>query len=148
MIADTLDAIHSHALATGNIDQALKTQPGSAPGTGVTAAVWLGNVKTIRSSGLASASVLVVYNAQMYMPMTSDPEDEIDTTMSIALDTWMTAVIGDFQLGGNARHVDVLGSQSEGLSFDAGYASESGNEFRVLTGKIPVIINDLWSQAP
>jgi hypothetical protein len=79
--------------------------------------------------------------------MLSEPQDAIDPEMLNAVDVLFTAYNGDFDLGGEVRNIDLLGQFSNGLSAQAGYINVSGNNYRVMTITLPMVVNDAWSQA-
>jgi hypothetical protein len=138
----------SHAQATGYFEQVIAHEPKSAPGPGVTCAIWRRRTDPIRSSGLASTSVRSEFTARLYTSMLSEPQDGIDITIDDAADALFAAYSGDFELGGDARQVDLLGAYGTPLSLQFGYLDISGTKFRVGDITIPVIINDAWEQSP
>lgn len=147
-ILGIVDAAQSHAMASGHFEQVNGHEPKNAPAAGgLTAAVWADQVVTVRSSGLASASVLVVLNVRIYSSAQSEPLDAIDPTMLAAVDTLCAAYVDDFTLGGIVRQVDVLGQHGAPLGARAGYISQSGATLRVMTINLPLIVNDLWEEA-
>jgi hypothetical protein len=147
-IRTILDAVESHALASGFFSAVNGHEPKSAPQSGITCAVWVEQIGPARGgSGLASTSVRLALNVRLYTPMVSEPEDAIDPDMMTALDALMAAYSGDFELDGLVRQVDLLGAYGDPLSARAGYLTTSGAEYRVLTITLPLVVNDLWSQA-
>jgi hypothetical protein len=141
------DAMQSHALSTGLFESVNGHEPKSAPGTGLTAAVWSQRIGPApRSSGLKVTSGLVTFFLRIYQNMLMKPEDSIDPMVLDAVDTLFGAYSGDFTLGGLVRNVDLLGSSGTALSGEAGYVNQDGKLFRVVTLTIPLIINDLWVQ--
>jgi len=58
------------------------------------------------------------------------------------------AYCGDFTLGGLVRQVDIRGAHGAGLSARAGYLEQDSAVFRVFTISVPLIVNDLWKEAP
>jgi len=60
----------------------------------------------------------------------------------------MTSYAADFELGGNARNIDLLGQTGVQLSAQAGYVEIDNRLFRVMDITIPVIVNDAWAQTP
>ena len=147
-IAAILDAIVSHALASGHFERVNGHEPKSAPGNGLTAAVWAQEVGPVPAgSGLQMTSGLLVFNVRLYTPMISEPQDAIDPALLAAVDALMGAYSGDFELGGNARCVDLLGQAGTPLSARAGYLEQNKTIYRVFTITLPVIVNDAWEQA-
>lgn len=147
--AAILDAVISHAKATGRFERALTHEPKSAPGNGLSVAVWVQNLRPIPGgSGLASTSARLQLSVRLYTNMLADPQDKIDTRLLDAADALMAAYTGDFELGGLIRNVDLLGEHGDPLSADAGYLEQDRKLYRVMVITLPLIINDLWSQAP
>lgn len=145
-ISALIDAITSHASASGYFDSVNGHEPKSAPGDGLTYAVWVAEVGPARSSGLASTSARVVLTGRIYKPFLSIPADSIDPDMINALDNLLEAYSGDFTLSANARHIDLQGSDGAPLSARAGYQSIDRTVYRVIDITIPIIINDAWIQ--
>jgi hypothetical protein len=147
-IRGVLDAIQSHALASGYFDAVNGNEPKSPPDTsGLTCAVWVEQIGPARGgSGLASTSTRLGFYVRLYTGMLTEPADAIDPNLMTALDALMAAYSGDFTLAGLVREVDLLGAYGDPLGARAGYLVESGTEFRVMTITLPVIVNDLWDQ--
>lgn len=141
------DRIVSHAAATGYFDSVNAHEPRSAPGSGITAAVWLQRLRPLTSSGLASTSGAVEFVLRIYQGFLSEPLDTIDSRIMEAVDTLLTAYSGDFELGGNVRSVDLLGAYGPGLSVQAGYLTVDRTLYRIVDITIPLIVNDLWDQS-
>lgn len=143
-----IDALTSHASATGVFDSVNGHEPKSVPGFGLTYSIWVDEVKPAESSGLASTSLVVTFNGRIYMPFKVQPEDSIDPNMVNALDLLLTAYAGDFTLGDRIRNVDVRGQEGQSLSTKSGYIEVDRTHFRVFDILIPCIINDAWTEAP
>lgn len=144
-----LDGIVSHALTLGLFERVNQHEPKSAPGNGLTAAVWAETIgPDPSSSGLASTSGVVTFLVRVYTSMLAEPLDAIDPLMLGAVDELMTAYSGDFTLNGAARCVDILGQAGPALSAKAGYLNQDNKIYRVMTISLPVIVNDVWSQNP
>lgn len=145
-ITGILDAVVSHAMASGYFEQVNGHEPQNAPSLGLTAAVWVDSVQPVRASGLDSTTVRLTLNVRIYTSAQSDPPDAIDPALMAAVDGLCAAYVGDFTLGGLARNVDVLGAHGQPLLVRAGYVQQSGAIYRVMTITLPVIVNDLWEQ--
>lgn len=147
-IGSILDAIESHALAAGLFERVGTHEPTNPPGSGLSCAVWVQDVQPVQSSGLASTSVRVVFSVRLYSSLLQEPADAIDPDLTAALDVLMAAYVGDFTLGGTVRVVDLRGADGTALRAQAGYLEQDGMVFRVFTITLPVIVNDLWTEAP
>lgn len=148
-IAAILDGVVSHALATGHFERVNAHEPKSAPGNGLTAAVWAQSIGPVPAgSGLQMTSGLVVFNVRLYTPMISEPQDAIDPALITALDALFVAYSGDFELGGNVRCIDLLGQAGTPMQAQAGYLEQDRKIYRVMTITLPVIVNDAWEQVP
>ncbi|TDC47640.1 hypothetical protein E1281_25915 [Actinomadura sp. KC345] len=146
-IRSILDGIVSHALATGHFERVNGHEPKSAPGNGLTAAVWAQSVAPVPAgSGLARTSAVLVFNVRLYTPMIAEPQDAIDPNMLTALDALFAAYSGNFELGGSVRCIDLLGQAGTAMSAQAGYLDQDRKIYRVFTVTLPVIVNDAWEQ--
>jgi hypothetical protein len=144
-----VEAIVSHAAASGHLDRVQGHEPKNAPGHGLSAAVWVQRLAPLAlASGLAATSALLVVNVRLYSNMIQEPQDAIDPNLVAAVDALMGAYSGDFTLDGLVRNVDLLGAHGEGLSAQAGYLEQDKKMFRVVTLTVPLVISDVWVQAP
>lgn len=147
-IDSLLDAVVSHAMASGYFELVNGHEPKNAPGDGLTAAVWVDDIRpALSSSGLASSSALVVFNVRLYSGMLQEPQDAIDPNLVKAMNALFMAYAGDFELGGNARMVDLRGAEGVFLQAKAGYLNQDQKLYRVFTITLPVIVNDAWDEA-
>ena len=148
-IRTILDAVESHALASGYFVAVNGHEPKSTPTTGITCAVWVEQIGPARGgSNLNSTTARLALFVRLYSSMMQQPADAIDPDLMTALDALMAAYSGDFELGGLIRHVDLLGAYGDALSARSGYLAEGDAEFRVFTITLPLVVNDLWLQAP
>lgn len=142
-----LQALESHALALGVFDAVNRVEPKSAPRNGVTCAIWAQSLGPARGrSGLASSAGSAVFTLRIYTNMIQQPEDMIDPNILSAADAVLTALSGDFSLGGNVLAIDLLGSVGPALGATAGYINIDGKMFRVMDITIPIIVSDVWEQ--
>lgn len=145
--AGIIDAVTSAASASGFFDAVQGHEPKSAPGTGLTYAVFLNALAPVAAaSGLAASSARVELTGRIYKPFTSQPEDLIDPNLAAAADALLSAYSADFDLGGVARNVDLLGAHGAPLGLRAGYQTIDRTVFRVLDITIPIIVSDAWTQ--
>jgi hypothetical protein len=143
-----LDGIVSHALSLGVFSRVNAHEPKSAPGTGITAAVWCDTIAPYQGdSGLTVTSGVVTFKVRLYTNMLAEPADMIDPAMMNAVDLLMTAYSGDFDLGGAIRNVDLLGATGRALSAQAGYLSQDGRLLRIMDLVVPCVVSNLWLQA-
>jgi len=137
-----------HALALGVFDRVNAHEPKSAPGNGVTLALWFQRMDPVpASSGLNITTGRVEFNGRLMTTMLAEPQDAIDPQLLQALDLYVAALSGDFDLGSTVRNVDLLGAAGTPLSAVAGYLNQDNKLFRVYLVTIPLIVNDLWTQA-
>lgn len=143
-----VDAVASHADATGFFDRVNMHEPKSGPNGHLTGAVWVQDFVPVQSSGLASVSMRITFNVRLYTSMLTEPQDMIDQTIMDAVDVLLADYIGNFTLGGLIREVDVLGSNGAALRMESGYMPQDGKIYRVATIFLPLVINDLYVEAP
>jgi hypothetical protein len=145
ILQDVLDFVVSHAMTTGHFDRVNSHEPKSAPGNGLYCAVWVDKV-TMATSGLDKASATITLKVRVGSNMIAEPQDGIDPQIMNAVDALLTNYIGDFTFDGTVRNIDLFGSDSEGLSVDAGYVEQDRKMFRIMDINLPIIINDLWTE--
>lgn len=148
-VTGILNALVSHAQASGLFERVNTHEPKNAPGHGLTAAVWADRVEPARAnSGLQATTARVVFQIRLFADMLQEPQDAIDPNVLTALDELLAAYSGDFDLGGMVRNVDLLGQAGTPLFAQAGYINVSGHLYRVMTISLPLIVNDAWEQQP
>jgi hypothetical protein len=147
-IGSILDLLLSHAAATGWFDSVNDTKIDEPLGAsqGMTIGIWNDDIQPVHSSGLSSTSVRITFKARLFSSTEAAPEGYLERAMVDAASALMNAYSGDFDLGGEARAVDLLGMHGVSLSCNAHYMNLSGIVFRVFDITIPVIVNDVWTQ--
>lgn len=145
-IDEIMARVTSHAETLGVLDEVNGHEPKSAPGRGVTAAVWVQEIDPLQASGLDSTSVRLGLMWRLYTPMISEAPDSIDPNLLKALDALCAAYSADFDLDGALRMVDLLGAHGDPMRGRAGYLNQDGRMFRVIDLTLPLIVNDLWDQ--
>lgn len=143
-----LDVVVAHAQSTGYFENVNEHESKQASLAGISAGVWVESISPIRSSGLANTSVRLELQMRVYGSTQSEPYDDIDANITLAVDSLFTAYLGDFTLGGEARHIDIFGAHGAPLHVNAGYLNQAGQEFRVFQMRIPIILNDIWAESP
>jgi hypothetical protein len=142
-----LDAVVSHAMATGYFQSVGEYESKQSNTSGITASVWVERVTPIRSSGLASASIRLELSIRMYAGTSAEPYDDIDSNLVKAMDALLTNYIGDFDLFGEARNIDIFGAHGRPLEAETGYINLDGREFRVVQIRLPIVVSDVWDEA-
>lgn len=147
-IQGILAAIESHASASGLFEAVNGNEPFNPPATGgLTCAVWVNDIAPVgAASGLIATTGRLEFNVRLYTSAVQQPLDAIDPALVAAVDALLTAYSGDFQLGGEVKEIDLLGSHGTPLRAQAGYLAMAGTTYRVMTITLPVIVNDLWAQ--
>lgn len=147
-ITSILDGLVSHAMGTGYFQQVNEHESKQSAFEGLTCEIWVEQVRPVKTSGLASTSIMIQFQVRMYAGTMAEPYDDTDANLVVALDALMRDYISDFTLGGLLRHVDVFGAHSNGVRASTGFVNHDGKEFRVFSINLPCIVDDLWDQAP
>jgi hypothetical protein len=146
-----LNAMQSHCLATGLFEKVNGHEPKVTPApTGLSAACWIGAISpTARASGLAITAAAVTLITRLYTNAQAEPADAIDPSMGRAVDVLMTALMGDFTLGGNCMSLDVFGYAGNPMTSEAGYIQydDGAAKMRVFTIIARAVVPDAWEQA-
>lgn len=148
-VTGILNAVESHAMAAGLFESVNGHEPKSPLPSGLHCAVWVQSISPVPAgSGLAATTGRVELTVRVYQPMLLDPQDAIDPLVLGAVDLLMGVYSADFELGGQVRNVDLLGQAGPPLSAQAGYLTVGNTLHRVMSITLPLIVNDLWTQAP
>jgi hypothetical protein len=140
-------ACMSHAQGLGMFEQVLGHEPVSAPGSGLIYALWVSDLGPIPArSGLNSVTVRLELTGRVFMPADSQPEDNVDTAVTDAVNGLMREYCTDFTLGDTVANVDLLGAHGTALRAKFGYSRFDSTTYRVATITIPLIINDAWNE--
>ena len=146
--AALFSAVRSHALSLGVFDRVDTHEPKNAPGNRLVCAIYLAGIRPVPSSGVASTSGVLTLVVRIYKTILAMPEDSVDADLLHAVDVLFAAYSGDFTLGDTIRNVDLLGQTGTPLSATAGYLKFDDGDYRTVDITLPLIINDLWTQAP
>lgn len=143
-----LDAMVSHAMSTGYFQQVNEHESKQSAFEGLTCEIWVEQVDPVKTSGLAITSIRIQFQVRIYNGTMTEPYDNVDSGLVAALDALMREYVGDFTLGGLIRHVDVFGAHGNRVMARTGFVNHDGKEFRVFSVNVPLIVDDLWDQAP
>lgn len=145
--ATLFNDLSSAMMSLGVFDRVGTHEPKNAPGNGLTCSIYVNSVAPANTSGLASVSAVVVFSIRVYNSMLQEPQDSIDPVTMNAVDSVLNTLAGDFDLGGDARNIDFFGHEGTRVSAVAGYVTIDNKMYRVMTITVPVIVNDVWTEA-
>ena len=150
--ADAVNALFAALVSTaqqlGAFEVVMQHEPKNAPTSLPACAVWVQNIKPVRSSGLASVSGCVSMRARIYYStMLAEPQDGIDPGLLATTCLLLAALSDGFTIGGTVREIDLLGAEGESLSAETGFISHDNRLFRVAEITVPCVINDMWTEA-
>lgn len=141
------DNVQSAALTLGIFESVNSHEPKSAPGNGITAALWVDTIAPQgRASGLNATSGVVTLDFRIYSSFVQQPADAIDPNILTAVTTLLGLFSGEFTLGGTVWEIDLLGAYGRAMSAQAGYINQDGKIYRVMTVTLPIVIENLWNQ--
>jgi hypothetical protein len=142
------DQVRTHCLNLGVFGGVLTHEAKSKPNYGVSAEIWgMSLHPSTRVSGLAETAGVVTFHIRIRTGFTQKPEDDIDKRLLTATSALIGEYTGHFTLAGLAMAVDLLGMHGESLGAQLGYLEQDGTLFRVATVVLPIVIDNLWTQA-
>jgi hypothetical protein len=141
------DAIVSNAQRLGLFDKVNQFEPKSAPGLGVTCAVFAKRIfPDPRRSGLATTSGVVVWNVRPTLDMMHSPPEEIDPILIDVTSQYIDQLHSELDLGDPGSSVDVFGMAGIPIDAQFGYFEQDKRFYRIVMITVPVIIADVWIQ--
>ena len=147
-VLDLFDKVTSHAASLGLFDSQVGThEPKNAPGNGLWCAIWVQDIGPVMSSGLSATSGRVILQIRIGSNMLAEPQDSIDPNILSAVTVLLGEYVGHFSLGGTVRAIDLRGMEGTPMSARAGYLPIDNRLFRVMDIILPVIVNDMWTEA-
>ena len=153
VIAAAQDRIETVARRIGRFDKVQTHEPKSAPGSGLTFACWLQMLRPVAvASGLDVTSMLVVFNASIYINMLSEPQDAIDVDVATVAAELAAEFHGGFTIAddrvpdGVRAELDLLARHGVPMETRAGYVNQDGKLLRVFVLTIPIIAYDVFDQ--
>lgn len=142
-------AAQSQAQKLNIFETVILHEPKAAPQSLPALAWWLGPLTPLPAgSGLSATSVRVALRGRIYVSDLTKPEDAIDAKLLTLASILLGAFSGSFTLGGQVELIDLLGIYGEAMSSTPAYLRHDDKEFRVQEISLPLIIADLWVQAP
>lgn len=146
-IDSIMDVVVTHAQSTGWFQNVAEHESKQSNTNSISAGVWIERIDPIKSSGLSSVSIRLELELRIYGSTMTEPYGDIDSNLTKAVDALFTAYLGDFDLGSEARHIDIFGAHGQPLSVRVGYINMDGRELRVFQIRIPIVIDDVWAEA-
>lgn len=144
------DQVVSYSLASGYFESVNQHEPKSAPGNGITSAVWIQRIRPW-GSGLVATSGVLTLQQRIYTSFLQQPFDAIDPQVAAAATALFGAYSADFDFESiesvvDIRCIDLLGMSGESLNAQAGYINIDNKIYRTMDVMIPIIVNDMWTQ--
>ena len=128
-------------------------EPKNAPGRDLTCWVFCNGIEPIRS-GQSSTSLRVTFHVRLQVPMLQEPEDDIDPILMSAAVTVMAGYAGGFTLsaveadGIDVRAIDIRGMERVSMGAAFGYRDQDGRKYRAVVVQVPILLNDVLTEAP
>lgn len=141
-------ALGDHAATLGVFETVSGHEVKNPPTSGVSAEIFIANFELVPGrSGLAVASTKLLYTVRLRTSFNTKPADAADSNLMRAVDALMTAYCGDFDLEGLITAVDLLGAAGTAISGRSGYIDQAGKLDRIVEITLPLIVDDVWTEA-
>lgn len=149
-IESITSALADQALVLGVFDTVNGHEVKSPPGNGITLEIVFGTFELVATrSGLGDVSFKLTFKVRLRTPWAQQPTDGIDPALLKACDALLAEYIGGFTLEGNATAIDLLGmAGGTPISAASGYIDQGGTMYRIVEITLPLIVDDLWTEAP
>lgn len=143
-------ALADKALVLGVFDTVNSHEVKNPPGTGITCEIVFGAFELVASrSGLQDVSFKLTYKVRLRTTWAQQPTDGIDPALLKACDALLASYIGGVTLGGLTNAIDLLGlAGGTPIAAQSGYIDQGGVMYRIVEITLPLIVDDLWTEAP
>lgn len=139
-IADTLSAVQSYFLASGYVDNASIGEYRQPP-SGVSAAIFMRRAGVARLT-LNSTIETHLVTVRIYKSwITTDPE-QLELELAELVSSVLSDLLGDYDLGGTIRNIDVGGQHGEALNTVFGHLDLAGTMYRIADIHLPFLVDD------
>ena len=150
-IKGTLDAIASHISRTGYVNDVRIGEPTSPPDATdkIHAAIYMQNVSVVELT-LSKTVELHVVQVRLYRRAAFGEGDDagyVEQEIALAVSQISSNLIGEFDLGGTLRNIDVGGIYGTSLNGTWGYVTLGGTVFRTVDMIVPLVVDDSATQA-
>ena len=141
--------LKTQAETSGLFQRVLGHEPRSAPGGGFSYALWIASVTPIPGlGGLAATDGRVEIQARIYVPFLEKSEDQIETDLLRRVLQMIGFYSGEFTASSTIYAIDLQGMHGGPLEAGTfGYIDLGGTICRIAELTIPVLIDNLWTQA-
>jgi hypothetical protein len=150
-IKSTLDAIASHIARTGYVNDTRIGEPSSPPDAieKLHAAIYMASASVV---GLTLAETIEqhIVTVRLYRRAAfgqGDDAGQVETEMALAVSQISSNLIGEFDLGGTMRNIDVGGQYGQAFQAQFGYVSLGSTMFRTVDITVPLIVDGSATQA-
>ena len=145
-IKNTLGAIESHISSTGYVSNVQVGEPVSPPDANdkIFGAIFMNSANVVELSlgttiELHSVTVRLHRRAAFGQ---GDNAGEVEEEMALALSQISSNLIGEFDLGGTLRAIDIAGQYGSALTATWGYVTIAQTMFRIVDLVLPLIVDD------
>ena len=140
--SNTLDAVAGHLLASGYLRDVMIGEPKSPPsGDQLTASVFLNSI-SVAEVTLGTTIESHVLTLRIFRNMLAEPTETMEKEFAKAISSILSDIIGEFDLGGSIRSIDVAGIYGSSIAVSYGYLDLGGTMFRIADITLPLIVDD------
>ena len=140
--SNTLDVVAGHLLASGFLRDVMIGEPKSPPsGDQLTASVFLNSI-SVAEVTLGTTIESHVLTLRIFRNMLAEPTETMEKEFAKAVSSILSDIIGEFDLGGSVRSIDVAGIYGPSIAVSYGYLDLGGTMFRIADITLPVIVDD------
>ena len=140
--SNTLDAVAGHLLASGYLRDVMIGEPKSPPsGDQLTASVFLNSI-SVAEVTLGTTIESHVLTLRIFRNMLAEPTNTMEKEFAKAVSSILSDIIGEFDLGGSVRSIDVAGIYGSSIAVNYGYLDLGGTMFRIADITLPLIVDD------
>jgi len=150
-IRTTLNAIASHIARTGYVNDVRIGEPTAPPDAidKMQAAIYMQSAQVVEVT-LSNTIELHIVQVRLYRRAAfgeGDDAGDVEAEMALGVSQIASNLIGEFDLGGTLRNIDVAGQYGTAILSTWGYVTLGSTVFRTVDITVPLVVDDSATQS-
>ena len=140
-IRRTLEALHSHVASGGFVRSVQMGEPKNPPEAELSVAVFMADSRVVETTLVDTIEVHIAM-VRLYKKLEfTEPGESAEFELANVSAEVASSFMGEFDLDGTIRNIDVAGQYGQGLTSTWGHIEVGSTVFRVVDILVPMIVD-------